>query len=90
MKVIDLKEWREKNTPHLEGKGICLHCAHEWTAACPFGVFQFQCPKCNLFHGVFQSSPVPDRTYQCACGCVHFFVTSEGSFCARCADQKKF
>lgn len=90
MTVIDLQQWREKNEAHLEGGAICLNCGHTWVAVCKFGVFMFKCPRCNLFHGVFQSIPIPDRTFQCACGCVHFFITKEGSFCARCAAEIKF
>lgn len=88
--IVDLAEYKLKNSEHLEGTGVCLHCKHEWEAIVPTGVVCIQCPQCGLHRGVLKGCCSPEWMWECMCGCRFFFLTTEKAICANCGHAKLF
>ena len=85
-KVIDIfaKE------PHLNGEAVCLNCKHKWTAISPVGTYSLECPECKVHKGVYNGVCIPEETWECECGCLHFFISPEYARCAHCGIQQNF
>ena len=74
----------QEKMPHLAGEAKCLACKHEWAAVAPIGATELDCPKCELYKGVFKGLTIPEELWQCDCGNEHFYISPTGSMCARC------
>lgn len=69
------------------GDAKCMACKHEWNAVVPTGVFEFQCPNCELMKGAFNKSVDPDEdVFRCKCGCDLWLVTASGVYCGNCTN----
>ena len=83
MKIVDLNSRR----PHLTGEAKCLKCKHEWVAVALVGKTDLQCPKCELYTGVFMgncSPKVGDKVWRCNCGCDVFQIYPDEIRCLNC------
>ncbi len=85
-KVVDLRQYREDNTPHLSGFARCLACKHEWAAVSPVGtVAFFECPNCGLPKGCYKFPVVKDTSHwTCYCGNDFFHLSLDGVYCPNC------
>ena len=81
----------ESKRPHLAGEAICLQCRHKWTAVCPVGVAEMECPECGLFRGVYVYNCVPEQeVWSCKCGNYHFAITQKNIVCVYCGISQTF
>lgn len=79
-----------KNQPHIEGHAQCLACAAEWVAVAEIGVHEMECPSCRTLRGVWKGNPFPEQVWECECGSIHFFVSTNGAHCCRCGLTQVF
>ena len=83
--VTSIVDFKESNQPRLRGDAKCIACKHTWVAVVPAGVFEFECPKCELMKGVFNKIADPDEEIlECNCGCDFWMLSSSGAYCANC------
>lgn len=91
--VTDLKEYKQKDDPHVSGPAKCLSCGHEWEVVVPVGVSEFECPSCGLMRGThqYQISPDDGIVWQCACGNNLFIISSiKNAICIGCGQHQRF
>ncbi len=63
-KVINLQEYKEKNSPHEVAEVICLHCMHRWLSVHQQGEWlaKWDCPKCGKVGGIiYTGQPLPEE-----------------------------
>lgn len=89
--VVDLREWKERNSPHLSGAAVCFKCKHEWVGVAPVGSVALECPACGCFGGVFRNQVEREGLhYVCNCGNAVFCITPDETYCPMCGMSHRF
>lgn len=91
MTVIDLKQYREENSPHLSGAAHCLNCQHDFQAVAPVGTTWLDCPACKLKRARYLERVQNNcQHWTCKCGCDLFYITPTNYYCPNCGTSQDF
>lgn len=89
-KIINLQEYIEENTPHINGTVKCLICEYEWVQVAVIGELWFECPKCKIEKGTWSFPIEWDKPHwKCKCGNYLFYITPEFAYCPNCGLTQK-
>ena len=79
------------NSPHMQGKAVCLNCNHTWQAVAPVGTTWLHCTRCETDKGVWNGIAQPNEPlWECECKCSHFFITELHAYCCHCGLAQAF
>lgn len=96
-KVIELSDHLDTNDGrgYVTGAAVCTACGHRWVQVAPLPTDDLLCPECGTQRGyfVYQLSP-PEGTPLWTCNNCDigylYYITPEGTYCARCGQKHDF